>query len=169
MIQRLMFVLIVAALAGPAMAQQATFHDELLDHLAGAWVAEGTIAGKPTKHDVTGEWVLQHQYLRLHEVSRETASDGRPIYEAMIFIAWDGPTETYALVWLDDYGDVSRQSLANAVRAGDALPFVFYDIDGGKTRTTMTYLPAADRWTWTIDEDSHGGSTAFARVTLRRP
>ena len=53
--------------------------------------------------------------------------------------------------------------------AGDALPFVFYDIDGGVTRTTMTYLPAADRWTWTIDEDGHGGSTAFARVTLRRP
>jgi len=162
-------ILAALALAGPAGTQQASSHDPLIEHMQGAWVMEGTIAGKPTIYDVTGEWVLNHQYMRLHEVSRDKKPDGSPGYEAMIFIAWDGPTETYALVWLDDYGDVSRQSLANAVRAGDALPFVFYDIDGGKTRTTMTYLPAADRWTWTIDEDSHGGSTAFARVTLRRP
>ena len=155
--------------AWPAVAQQATFRDPLVEHMQGAWVMEGTIAGKPTVHDVTGEWVLQHQYMRLHEVSRERKPDGQPAYEAMIFIAWDGPTNSYGLVWLDDFGDVSRQSLANATRTGQALPFVFHNIDGGATRTTFTYLPAGDRWTWTIDEDDHGKTTSFARVTLHRP
>jgi hypothetical protein len=161
--------LIVLALAGPAAAQQATFRDPLVEHMQGSWVMEGTIAGKPTIHDVTGEWVLEHQYMRLHEVSRDKKPDGQPGYEAMIFIAWDGPTKSYSLVWLDDFGDVSRQSLANSTRAGDALPFVFHNIDGSTTRTTFTYLPDADRWTWTIDEDDHGKSTAFARVTPHRP
>jgi hypothetical protein len=169
MMRSLAGILAALALAGPAAAQQATFHDPLVEHMQGQWVMEGTIAGKPTVHDVTGEWVLGHQYMRLHEVSRDKKADGQPGYEAMIFIAWDGPTGTYALVWLDDYGDVSRQSLANATRAGQALPFVFYDLDGGVTHTTMTYLPDTDRWTWTIDEDVHGGSNAFARVTLHRP
>ena len=161
--------LCVLALSGPAAAQQATFHDPLIEHMQGPWVMEGTIAGKTTIHDVTGDWVLEHQYMRLHEVSRDRKPDGEPAYEAMIFIAWDGPTNSYGLVWLDDYGDVSRQSLANATRAGQALPFVFHNIDGGATRTTFTYQPDADRWTWTIDEDDHGKTTSFARVTLHRP
>ena len=162
-------ILAALALAGPAGTQQASSHDPLIEHMQGAWVMEGTIAGKPTIHDVTGEWVLEHQYMRLHEVSRDKKPDGQPGYEAMIFIALDGPTKSYSLVWLDDFGDVSRQSLANSTRAGDALPFVFHNIDGSTTRTTFTYLPDADRWTWTIDEDDHGKSTAFARVTPHRP
>jgi hypothetical protein len=161
--------LIVLALAGPATAQQATFRDPLVEHMQGSWVMEGTIAGKPTIHDVTGEWVLEHQYMRLHEVSRDKRPDGQPGYEAMIFIAWGGPTKSYSLAWLDDFGDVSRQSLANATRAGEALPFVFHNIDGSTTRTTMTYQPEVDRWTWTIDEDDHGKPVSFAQVTLHRP
>ena len=169
MIWRLMFVLMAVAVAGSAAAQQATLHDPLLDHMAGTWVAEGTIAGKPTTHDITGEWVLKHQYLRLHEVSREKDADGKPFYEAMIFIGWDQTQKAYAAVWLDDYGDVAPQSLANATRTGEAMPFVFKDPDGSITRTTMTYLPGADRWTWTIDEDDKGKTTSFARLMLRRP
>jgi hypothetical protein len=30
----------------------------LLDHLAGQWILQGTIAGKRTTHDVQVEWVL---------------------------------------------------------------------------------------------------------------
>jgi hypothetical protein len=61
----------ILVLVGIAGAQQPTFHDALLDHLAGSWVLQGTIAGRPTTHDITAEWVLAHQYLRLQEVSRE--------------------------------------------------------------------------------------------------
>src|SRR5579872_4632366 len=43
---------------GLAFGQQPTFHDPLLDHLAGNWVLQGTIAGKETTHDVEAAWVL---------------------------------------------------------------------------------------------------------------
>jgi len=64
--------------AGFVFGQQSTFHDQLLDHLTGTWVLQGTIMGKETTHDVAAEWVLGHQYVRIHEVSREKNSQGLP-------------------------------------------------------------------------------------------
>ena len=71
---------ITLALTGvlPARAQQPAFQDALLDRLAGRWVLTGTIAGKPTTHDVVAEWVMEDQYLRIHEVSRELNPKSEP-------------------------------------------------------------------------------------------
>jgi ethanolamine utilization microcompartment shell protein EutS len=68
------------ASASPIAAEQSTFQDALLDKLQGAWVITGTIAGEETTDDLTVEWVNQHQYLRLHEVSRHKRPNGRPRY-----------------------------------------------------------------------------------------
>src|SRR5580692_248082 len=54
-------------------AQQPTQRDPLLDHLAGSWILQGTIAGRETTHDIESEWVLGHEYLRIHETSREVS------------------------------------------------------------------------------------------------
>ena len=58
-----------------------------------AWPAPGfsggTIARKDTTHDIVSEWVLGHQYLRIHERSREKDGKGQPQYEAIVFIGWD--------------------------------------------------------------------------------
>ena len=75
--------------ATPAPAQQATFNDSLVDHLAGKWVLTGQMDKGPVTHDITAEWVLAHQYLELHEVSREKNKDGSPVYQAKVFIGWD--------------------------------------------------------------------------------
>jgi hypothetical protein len=70
----------------PAPAQQpqspSTFQDPFLDHLIGNWVLRGELAGKTTTHDIKSEWVLGHQYMCLHEISRETKtdSDAHPAY-----------------------------------------------------------------------------------------
>ena len=53
----------------PATAEEPGFQDALLDHFAGKWVLQGTIAGGEVTHDITAEWVVGHQYLRFHEVS----------------------------------------------------------------------------------------------------
>ena len=96
------FLGLAALLVGQAgFAEQVTFQDSFLDRLVGRWVLRGEIAGKQTIHDVTSEWVLGHQYLRLHEVSREKSAKGRPAYEAMVFIGWDHSTQEYACLWLD--------------------------------------------------------------------
>ena len=87
------FATVLASLA--AAAQQPTLASPLLDHLAGHWVLRGTIAGKPTTHDVDAEWVIQHQYLRLHEVSQEQNAKRQPQYEAMIFKAGTRPQDLH--------------------------------------------------------------------------
>lgn len=71
-------LLLLAALcciaAVPAGAEPPAGDDPWLSRLVGHWVLEGRIAGKDTTHDVDAEWVLNHLYVRLHEVSREGVS-----------------------------------------------------------------------------------------------
>jgi hypothetical protein len=55
--------------------------------MVGVWVLEGTIAGKETVHDVHAQWGLSHEYVELHEISREKNESGAPSYEAIIYIA----------------------------------------------------------------------------------
>jgi hypothetical protein len=45
------------------------------------------VADEETTRDIVGEWVLNHQYFRIHEVSREVRPNGQPGYEADFFIA----------------------------------------------------------------------------------
>lgn len=158
----------VAALtaANPIAAEQPTLQDALLDKLVGTWVITGPIAGEETTDDLTVEWVNQHQYLRLHEVSRHKRQDGRPRYEATIYIGWNQPTAKYGIVWLDDFGGLSTQSVGLASKAVNQLPFVFTNPDGSFTRTTMTYNPATTGWNWTIDEDRDGKLSRFATLKL---
>jgi hypothetical protein len=157
-----LFVVVTA----PAWGQQPTFHDELLDHFAGHWRLEGTIAGKKTIHDVDAEWVIEHQYLRFHEVSKEMNPQGLPGYEATVYIGWDGTSSQYACVWLDTYGGLSPVSLGNAKRDGNRLPFLFKE--DGPFHTTFTYRPESDSWDWSMDNEDKGVLKPFLRATMTR-
>ena len=75
--KRLVLAAMALGLAAPIAAEQPTLQDALLDKLEGAWVITGTIAGEETTDDLDVAWVNQHQYLRLHEVSRGRRPDGR--------------------------------------------------------------------------------------------
>ncbi len=85
-------------------AQQPTRKDSLLDHLTGSWILQGTIAGHETTHDIESEWVLSHEYLRLHETSREKNVQGHSAYEAIVFIEWNQSSKEYKCLWLDSTG-----------------------------------------------------------------
>jgi hypothetical protein len=163
-------VLTLALLACPAAAQQKTFNDPLVDHLAGTWVLRGTIAGKQIVHDVTAKWVLAHQYLEVHEVSRETNPGGSPQYQAMVLIGWDEGKHIYDCVWLDDYGNISTQSLGYAPPDGNRIAFVFHIRDDpGAFHTTFTFDPKANSWAMDMDTETGGKLTPFARTVLTAP
>lgn len=169
--QRLsILVFLLFLLSFPAAAQQKTFADPLVDHLLGKWVLHGTIADKPVVHDIVAQWTLAHQYLEVHEVSRETAADGSPAYQATIFIGWDQSKGIYNCVWLDDYGSISTQRLGYATPTEGQLAFIFHDRDDpGSFHTTFSYDSGADYWTINMDQESGGKLTAFARTILARP
>jgi len=154
--------------ATPAFAQQATFNDPLVDHLAGKWVLTGLMDKGPVTHDVTAEWVLAHQYLEIHETSREKNKDGSPVYEAKVFIGWDAGKKIYDVVWLDDYGSISTQSLGYATPNGKSLDFVFHNRDdAGGFHTIFTWRPDEGAWSMNMDSITTAGKAEpFARTVL---
>lgn len=142
----------------------------LLDHLAGRWVMQGTIAGKPTTHDVEASWALNHEYLQLHEISREKNADGRPAYEAIIYIGWDSKAHHFTCLWLDTTsGDgLSSEIIARGPQAGHSIPFVFTLSPSNAIHTTFLYDKTTDTWQWVIDNLTNGRSQRFAEVRLHR-
>jgi len=156
-------------LCGPVIADEPPFEDALLDRLAGEWVLRGMIAGDEWTHDVVAEWVLGHQYLQIHEISRETDDAGAPQYEATVFIGWDKPSGRYACLWLDSTGGggLANDVFGYADPGEDRIAFVF-GVGEGRIHNTFTYHRDEDTWDWSIDNEKNGVREPFARVVLTR-
>ncbi len=143
----------------------------LMDKMTGHWVLTGTIGKAQTTHDVDVDWVLNRQYIRIHEVSREKDASGGPAYEAWIYLVWDAKAREYAVMWLDNTAatNFAPEGVGHAVPDGDRIPIVWKDADGGGIRTTFAFDRAKDGWAWTIDNvNTAGAASPFARVTLAR-
>jgi len=161
--------LIAMILTSAALAQQAPVSAPLLDHLTGHWVLRGEISGKQTTHDVDAEWVIQHHYVRIHEVSRDKDAKGQPQYEAMVFLGRINPSNVFTAVWLDVYGGTSIESIGVAEPKENILPFIFKDEKGAVSfHNDFVYDPTADAWEWRMDNVKNGVSTPFGRVKLTR-
>ena len=163
--------LLVSLMSLSVSAQQTTFQDSLLDHFIGKWVLQGTIEGKETTHDIIAEWVLGHQYVQFHEVSREkNSSSGEAMYEAIVFIGWDTPFGEYACYWLDGTSGngLSNPVMGHAKRKGDKIAFLFKFSDSSLFHTTFLYDIGSDTWQWLMDDEENGKLQPFARVKLTR-
>jgi hypothetical protein len=152
-----------------AVAQQPPVNAPLLDHLVGRWALQGKIGGQDTTHEVSAEWVLQHHYLLIHEVSRQMNGKGGPQYQATIYIGWNEATKEYACVWLDDYGGLTSESIGVANPTENELPFVFKDKKGDVTfKNEFVYDTKAGTWEWRMDNVQKGVAIPFGRVKLTR-
>lgn len=156
-----------AALA--VTAQQAPVSSPLLDHLAGRWQMQGTVGKQAVTHDLDAAWVLQHHYLRFHEVSREKNDKGEPQYEATVFIGWNEKTKQYACVWLDVYGGLTSESIGLVTPKENEMAFVFADEHGEITFTnTFTYDSKTNTWDNRLDNVVKGSAKPFARFNLTK-
>lgn len=138
--------------------------------MVGRWVLRGTIARQSVVHDVEADWVLAHHYVRIHEVSREKDKEGRPAYEAMVFVAWNEQGQArYSCVWLDVTGGLSTLSIGLAMHTENELPFVFKNEKGEVDLTNrFVYNPKDDSWEWRIDNIVKDVPKEFARLRLTR-
>jgi hypothetical protein len=142
----------------------------LLDHMTGHWVARGEIAGQPTVHDVDVDWVLNREYLRLHEISRETSASGSPAYEAIVFVGWNAPAHEYTLLWLDTTSGAGLNSpvlIGCGKLSGNQVAFLFTSHQGN-FHTTFAYDKSSDTWRWIMDGEENGKLSPFARLQLTR-
>lgn len=152
-----------------AASQQPQRQDSFLDHMTGHWVLSGTIAGRQTTQDVDADWVLNREYIRLHEISRDKSPGGSPNYEAIVFLGWDPATGEYTLLWLDTTSGSGLNSpvIGRGKLSGDQINFLFKSHEGD-FHTTFAYDKSSDTWKWIMDGEQDGKLSPFARVTLAR-
>ncbi len=147
--------------SGPSLAH------ELLDRMIGRWVLSGVIAGQNTVHDVDASWVLQGNYVRITETSRERDTSGRPAYEAIVYVGWTG--ERYVCFWFDNTEVASVPITCSARAAPDLIALEFRDQSGTLTFTNMfAYRRADDSWEWRMANLREGHPIPFGTVTLQR-
>ena len=163
-------VFFVGITAFSAFGQTSTFQDSLLDHMTGTWILRGTIRGQQTTHDIDARWVLAHQYLQFHEISREKNPKGEPAYEAIVYIGWDQPNNQYSCLWLDitGGGGLSAQAIGHAKKNGNRLEFLFQGSDGSLFHTTFVYDAGTNTWQWLMDDEHDAKLQPFARVKLTK-
>ena len=151
-------------------AQQVTSQDSLLERMTGKWVLQGTIEGKQTTHDVVTEWVLDHQYLQINEVSREKNGNGKPEYEAIVYISHNRSLDSYSCLWLDNTGNggLNGQAIGNAEATRDKLEFLFKGSDASIFHTTFEYNKSTDSWQWIMNAEMNGKLQPFANLKLIR-
>jgi len=162
--------LLIATLNSNAQSASSRVAVGILDHLAGHWVLQGTIGGKPATHDIEANWVLNHEYLKIHEVSREKNPEGRPAYEAIVFIGWDPKTKQHDCLWLDSTagGGLSGEGIGHGKALGDTLPFIIVLSTAESLHTTFAYDRESRAWKWTIVDVTNGKADRFADVKLTK-
>jgi len=164
-------VLIAFAPFGSAAFAQA-INDPLLNHLTGQWVLSGKIAHHDVVHDVTANWVLGRQYIQIHETSRTKAPDGKPEYEAIVYVGWNPVLNQYTCLWLDNTGGngLVAEGLGHAGKDPKTLLFKWNDDHGSPSlQNAFSYDPTHDSWRWQIDNLHNGKVQHFADVRLARP
>lgn len=152
------------------------FRDGLLDKLVGRWKVTGTIAGQAIEHRCDAEWVLNHQFLRVHFLDVTRGVQGRagemrdPRYEAEVFIGYDYMSERYVAHWLDTFGGRFSEVLGYGARQNRnrSIRFIF---EGGSGPLHNTFTWNKDDATWTMlirQKDSKGRWQTFADESFGR-
>jgi hypothetical protein len=80
------------------------FHDDLLDHMVGKWNVSANVYGQKFTLDREAEWVMDHQYLRIYEKSREIIPWLKVPFERTIFIGYNHRSKRYVVYELTVHG-----------------------------------------------------------------
>ncbi len=165
-----LIVILLQLKAGALFSQQNSNLNDLLDKMVGKWILKGTIENKETTHDVQINWVLEHQYIQINEVSREKDSLGKPEYSAIVYLTWEKDAGQFSCLWLDNTGNsgLSAASVGHARPNGDKIEFIFNSPGGNTFHTTLAYDRNIDIWKWGMDGELNGELIPFARVQLNK-
>ncbi len=66
--------------APPLDGQKAVFQDPLVDKMVGNWKVGGTIRSRRIEQSVEAQWVLNHQFLQIHEKGAAGPKTDGPAY-----------------------------------------------------------------------------------------
>jgi hypothetical protein len=147
---------------------QHVFQDTLLDNMVGKWNVTGKVAGHNAEQTVQAEWVLNHQFLRIHEKQDSAPEPGDGPYEAIVMVGYDNASERYVAHWMDVFGGRFSETLGYGSRQGDEIRFVF-EYPDGPFHTTFRWKPDLKQWQWVMRTRNNTGQwVEFADMTLAR-
>jgi hypothetical protein len=146
----LCIALLIVLRSVDSLAQAPEWHDELVDRMTGNWKLTGQVMGHDAHHAVQAEWVLNHQFLRIHEKTATDAPPDEHSYEATWFLGYDPVSERYILHLLDVFGARFSETLGYGTRDGNALHFVF-EYPDGPFHTTFRWSPD-NSWEWLMQQ-----------------
>ena len=139
------------------------FDDGLLSLLEGRWALERQIRGTVSHNTLDVNWVLAHQFLRLHMKDVATPSH----YEAIVLIGYVHASHEYVAHWTDTFGG-RFSAIGRGIRKGDSVEFRF-DYPEGPFYNTFTRDSSTDTWRMRLENQEDDGSRSlFALDTLRR-
>jgi hypothetical protein len=154
------------------------FNDNLLDGLVGRWNVTGKIAGQSIRHFCEADWVLNHQFLRVHFIDvqsrrpqdqRDNKEHQHAPYEAIVFVGYDNMSERYVVHWLDIFGGRFSETLGFGERENnESIKFAF-EYPSGPLHNTFGRNIEKDAWSIVIEQkDDKGKWTVFANEVLER-
>ena len=159
------FAILIFSMLAALVAQDQppkAFDDALLDKMTGAWTLTGTLVNQNATHSVTARWILNHQFLEIHE--KDAAA--QPAYEAIALVGWDAVSERYVAHWIDIFGGRMSETIGYGIRSGDRIEFRF-EYPDGPFLTTFTWSPEQHGWRWLMRTKNKSGQwEEFANMTL---
>jgi len=141
------------ALICPAFAHNAEdttdghFHDDLLNHLVGSWDATSVAHGSQFTLNFQSQWVMNHQYLRVHFKSNEVVPWLGIPFEAEIFFGYNHINNRYTVHAVTVHGDNGPyEGFCYAYRHGDVIETVAnFGLDSVIVQR-FTWYPAGRSW-----------------------
>jgi hypothetical protein len=130
------------------------FHDALLDNLQGHWKVTGTVAGHPGDVELDAAWVLNHQFLQIHEKAAGATSGHQ--YEAQVYIGYDNASDRYVAHWIDIFGGRFSETLGYGQRSGNTIKFNF-EYPDGPFHNTFTWNPESTTWRFLLEQKDDAG------------
>ena len=144
------------------------FQDPLMEGMVGNWKLTGKLLNRSAEHSIQAEWVLNHQFLRIHEKDETPAKDGTLPYEAIIMVGYDNASERYVAHWMDVYGGRFSETLGYGTRVENEIRFVF-EYPDGPFHTTFRWKPDVKQWQWLMNTKNKAGQwVEFGDLTLVR-
>jgi hypothetical protein len=145
----------------PIDGAKAVLADPRLDKMVGHWTMNGELMGQPTTHTVQAKWILNHQFLEIHEWGPPDPKTAKPQYEAMPMIGYDNLSERY-----DVFGGRFSETLGYGKRVGNEIDFIF-EYPDGPLRTNFIWDATRGQWHWQMTQKNTSGQwTTFADLTL---
>lgn len=146
-----LFIIALITVASSAQTKDTTdghFRDDLLDHLVGKWNVTGIVHGMKFQNlSLEATWIMNHQYLQIHEKGTDTVPFIKMPWEAMFIIGYNHSTKQYVFYELTVRGvDEPYEGFSYASRSGNQLK-VFSKIRPAEMIIqSFTWQPSSNTW-----------------------